>query len=440
MRAAKGKTVWIIALLAILVAGAAALPFLVPLDRFIPEIEAIAKARTGMPVKIHELRLFLMPTPHVTASGIEIGSKEVQIGDVSIYPEIGSLFSETRVIRLVEVHGLALHDTLFAKLKLPKDMGGPKAVEVRRVLVHDLRPTLKGSAVGVWNADVTLGGAIGVERAEIESADGKLVASLLPRDKHWDLSIAGKDWKPPLGPPILFTTLTAHGRLTEKTLDVPALKATLYGGTLTAALKAEFPQRWSLSGNYAGENIDVGALGRVFDPKQALGGRLKTNGTLAASAAKPEALANALGVNGAFVVTDGVLHGFDLAGAAAKMLKGGTKGGETRFDKFTGDYQLAGGNVKLRNLVVESGALAAKGNVDITGPQQQLGGTVDVALKASKGLVGVPVALSGTVKDPTITPTKGTAIGAAVGTVLLPGVGTAIGSRVGRFFEKKTEK
>jgi hypothetical protein len=52
----------------------------------------------------------------------------------------------------------------------------------------------------------------------------------------------------------------------------------------------------------------------------------------------------------------------------------------------------------------------------------------------------VPLALSGTVKDPVISPTKGSAIGAAVGTVLLPGVGTGLGSSVGRFFEKKTSK
>jgi len=49
------------------------------------------------------------------------------------------------------------------------------------------------------------------------------------------------------------------------------------------------------------------------------------------------------------------------------------------------------------------------------------------------------VALGGTTSDPSFMPTKGYLIGAAVGTVLLPGIGTSIGSSVGTRIEGKSD-
>jgi hypothetical protein len=68
-----------------------------------------------------------------------------------------------------------------------------------------------------------------------------------------------------------------------------------------------------------------------------------------------------------------------------------------------------------------------------------LSGKLDVSAAKTGGFVGVPVALSGTTADPTVRPTKGYMIGAAIGTVLLPGIGTAIGSSLGSRTEGTTD-
>jgi hypothetical protein len=83
--------------------------------------------------------------------------------------------------------------------------------------------------------------------------------------------------------------------------------------------------------------------------------------------------------------------------------------------------------------------LDAAGNLDIS-PARQLSGRVEVDLKGTAGLVGVPLAVSGTLADPVLLPTRGSMIGAAIGTVILPGVGTSAGSslgdRIGKMFGK----
>jgi hypothetical protein len=73
--------------------------------------------------------------------------------------------------------------------------------------------------------------------------------------------------------------------------------------------------------------------------------------------------------------------------------------------------------------------LVAGGTVDIA-PDKSLSGKLDVSLPQTGGFVGMPMLVSGTTEEPRLRPTKGSLIGAAIGTVILPGIGTSIGSSV----------
>jgi hypothetical protein len=74
----------------------------------------------------------------------------------------------------------------------------------------------------------------------------------------------------------------------------------------------------------------------------------------------------------------------------------------------------------------------AGGHIEIT-PDQKLSGRLGLSVPGTAGLLGVPVSLGGTPEDPTVRPSKAYLIGAAVGTVLLPGIGTGIGASAGSF-------
>jgi hypothetical protein len=76
--------------------------------------------------------------------------------------------------------------------------------------------------------------------------------------------------------------------------------------------------------------------------------------------------------------------------------------------------------------------LSANGNVAIA-PNRSLSGrvTVDLASGAAGGAIGVPLAVGGTLDDPSVTLTRGALVGAAVGTLLAPGVGTGAGAKLG---------
>jgi hypothetical protein len=76
----------------------------------------------------------------------------------------------------------------------------------------------------------------------------------------------------------------------------------------------------------------------------------------------------------------------------------------------------------------------AGGNVEIAA-DQTLSGKLDVSVAKTGGFVGVPVSLGGTTSDPSVTPSKGYVIGAAIGTLVMPVIGTTIGSALGSRIE-----
>ena len=99
------------------------------------------------------------------------------------------------------------------------------------------------------------------------------------------------------------------------------------------------------------------------------------------------------------------------------------------------DY--SGRRVRVNELCARSPLLVAGGYVEVA-PDQKLSGKLDVSVAKTGGFVGVPIALAGTTSDPSVTLTRGAAIGAVIGTVLLPGIGTSLGASAGSRLEGRS--
>ena len=207
------------------------------------------------------------------------------------------------------------------------------------------------------------------------------------------------------------------------------LEGKLFGGEVTSSTRADWVKSWQIAGkaNFAG--VDLVPLQRALGKQPKLSGRLKAQASFSARARKPEQLADALALDGPFEVLGGAYQGVDLS-KAADITGKSAAGDVTPFEEFRGKLHARGKRVQIENLCVRSPKLAAGGTVEIA-PDQTLSGKLDVSIAKTGGFVGVPVALSGTTSEPAIRPTKGYIIGAAIGTILLPGIGTGIGASAG---------
>lgn len=193
---------------------------------------------------------------------------------------------------------------------------------------------------------------------------------------------------------------------------------------------AQAGAEFALRGQLQTRDVEVSALTspQVTEQAQAaqpLSGRLEARTTLSARTRTPSALLDVLQTHSRFTVQKAVLHGIDLVKAVKSV--GMSRGGDTPFDTMAGQVATRGKVIELSNLVASSGALSATGQVSVAA-SRELSGRVSVELG---GAVGVPLLVGGTVSEPEVTLTRGAKIGAALGTVLMPGVGTGAGASVG---------
>lgn len=420
---------------------AIAVPWLIPASAYLGPLQEQASKALGAKVVIGDLRLALLPLPHLTASKIDVGEGAIRVETAKVYPALSTMFSAVKTLRSIEVDDLVVTPkgvNLIGALASRPSSGGPPPVEIGRLKLKNAQVELSSGKLPPVDFDLELSGTSLISSL-ISIDEGKAKIKVAPQGDGWDIDMKASNWVLPVGAPLKFDSFTATGHATKSGVSLPDIVGKLYGGELKSKVDLTWDKGWRLSGTGNLTNMDIAPALQSIKVKASLSGRLEANGPFSAQATTPAALADVINADFAFNVKNGVLHGFDLASAATNLIKGGTKGGQTRFEQLSGHVLVVGHAYKLRGLQVVSGSLAARGNVDIS-PTKALGGQVEVDMKGMGMKVGVPLVVSGTVSDPMLLPSKSAIAGALAGTVLAPGVGTAagasLGGKLGKMFGK----
>ena len=388
---------------------------------FRQRVEREASAALGVPVAVQGITLGLWPLPGAALQGLTLGSQPaITVARVHARPALGALLAGRPELAVLSVHGAALSqaavDDLLQKLKqqsadrrgLPADSSSGRGIPVaiRRLVLDGV--TWQGAKAGAETlaGEVRLSPALRPDSADLRVLAGRWQGTRLrltteagslaagglgPLDGTWQLvlDVGGGTVRGPLG-----------------------LKTGGSGMQLTASLQTRGVALESLTG------------------LRTLTGRLDADTHIQGQGQDFGALAQAVQTRTRFTVRNAVVNGLDLARAVTTA--GLSRGGQTRLDTLDGTVTTQetprGRSIQLSQIEARSGVLAAAGQVAIS-PAQQLSGRVTVDLPG--GVIGVPLALGGTVAAPEVTLTRSAMLGAAVGTMVMPGVGTGAGARLG---------
>jgi len=423
--------------IAVVAAIVIAVPFLVPVSHLIPEITRVASDRLGQPVAMEDLTLHLVPTPRVIGHRITVGRKKSQvvIGELEIVPELRSLLKGPRSLRLIRASRVALDE---GALSIPRTMPKRRVDEpvlVRRLVLTTVKLNHSGLDVPLFNVDVRLGQGARIREARFETSDGALYLRLRPGADHATaVLLRATNWTLPVGAPLTFDKLAAQGTLRGQSLELGRIEGELYGGTLLGSAHADWGKQLQLAGKAKLAGIDLVPVQKALGRPAKLSGRLNADAAFSTSAKTAAELREALLLEGPFEVLGGAYQGVDLSRAGE--LAGERRSDDaTTFEELKGRLELRGERVRLNPLCIRSPKIVAGGNVDIA-PDRTLSGKLHIAVAQTGGIVGVPVALSGTTEEPAMRPSKGYLISAAIGTVLLPGIGTSIGAALGGQMER----
>ena len=397
------------AFLLLMVGVAAALQYWLRTDDFRTRVEREAGNALGVPLKLGRLSVDLWPLPAVAADNVQLMTKPaLTVGRVEARPVWAGLLAGKLEIATLIVHKAELPQSGIAALatalqKKDKAAGRPPAkpsgeptpmVLPRRAVFDDISwIDEKGQRITV-DAEANLGSDGLLDQASVKIVQGRLAGTHARIDRepdHWPVRIA-----------------IGGGKIAGKVQLKPGK-----GGTQV------------LSGQLNTEGVEVSAL---TAPSKPLTGRLQAQTTLRSEFRDPGQVADVLVTQTRFTIDNAIVQGIDLAKAVQTV--GLSRGGITNLDTLAGQVSTQGKAVQLTNLVATSGALSATGDVSIS-PAKALSGKVNVDLARSKGAVGVPLVVSGTIDEPSVMLTRGAMVGAALGTLIVPGAGTAAGATTG---------
>ena len=415
-----------------------ALPFVISLTDYIPQIEKEASAKLKEPVTIGSIRLAPLPLPHLAIDGVTVGkSEDLKLGKVTVTPNLFSLLGPSKVIRSIEIDSLVLSrqalDRILALSRSDpaRQPQQPPPFRVENIRLDNALVKLDKTDFGPFDARVHLDSKGDPEHASVTTRDGKLKASIRPHKSNYLVEASAQGWKMPVEPTIAFDELLIKGVANANDASFDQVSAKLYGGTVSGKATIDWQKGLRLKGSLAVEHVDLKPLAAWLNVGTRVSGRLSARPVFSAAAADASRLMNSLHLEAPFQVHNGVLHGVDIQGAATSLFKQGSKGGETRFDQLSGQLQMDRGAYRFTQIRIASGALAADGNLSIS-PKKELSGRINARVQALGASAAVPLMVAGTVETPILLPTGPGVAGAAVGTAILgPGLGTTLGAKVG---------
>lgn len=371
--------------------------------------EQRASQALGLPVKLGRLRFTLRPLPAVAAEQVVVQSQPpLTLERVEVKPVWRSLLGDAPALDELAIRRATLPQPALAAIAASlqkKKQSGPAARGPEPDLARNFPRRLvleevtwldrRGRAMTV-NGQVLLAPGGALESAQAQVIAGRFVGA------RADLRAEGEGW---------------------------GLKAGIGGGTVAGPfmLAPRNGGGWVLQGRLLTDKVEVAAL---TAPNKPLTGRLEAQTTLQAEFRDLGGIADALRTQTRFTVRGAVIHGLDLAQAVKSV--GTSKGGQTALDTLAGNLNTQGRAMQLSNLVASSGLLAASGQVALAADQSLSGRvTVELGSAALGGALGVPLVVGGNLDAPTVTLSRAALLGAAVGTVVMPGVGTGAGAKIG---------
>ncbi len=355
-----------VAVLAAIVIGGVRL---VPMSTYIPAIEKMATEHIGEPITIGSMHVSILSGFAINLENVNVGAtQDVKIDKVMLTPEFGSVFSDVKMIRKLEVESAKVAEQVLPRLqKWQNTAAGHTRVQIDRVLIKSVILESQIALVPSFSADFRFAPESTIQQALLSTNDGKLSVEIVPNGSQFDISVtASKGWVPPIGPKMEFTDLTLKAVANGNQIKVESFQALLYDGAAKGSAIVNWGGPWSVSGELTAERINLEELMAVFTSEAKSTGRLEARMRYALSSPALATLFDAAQIDTRFGIKKGDLDGVDLVRALQSGGRGVTQGGATRFDEISGTMSLKGGLYEYRNLRLSSGLLSATGGFEVS--------------------------------------------------------------------------
>lgn len=386
--------------LLLLAGGALLLAMLFPYERYRPEIEQRLGAALGDKVSIAELRFGFLPYPNITLLGVSVGAEPyAEAKAIRVIPEPFTLFGSHWVIRharledlLIRRPGITASAHWFAAAP-----GGEPALLLRHGQIERLSVEIADARLDGLSGEVKMRAEGGIEQIQLHNAEHSLYLDATPAAAGYRLSIIGNALKMPFKADLTFEYLEAQGEINSGLLRLQKIGGRIYGGLIEGKAQFDWSAAPVLDADIGLTRASAGRLLAALDPDVSMEGNISGKFHIESRANGAAQMGDKLHINGEFQAERGLINRFDFMEAVRSRRP--TRGGYTRFEKFSGALQLDKNAWHLTTLKIDSGLMQAAGNLEI-GADTQLKGLMELDLKGSATRLNSSVQITGTLKVP----------------------------------------
>jgi hypothetical protein len=395
-------------IVALLFAGAALLPF-IPFNGDKAAIEKLVAERTREKVTIGGVHVGLFPLPHVILSDVVFGEAgDIKVDTVTVPWEVFGGDPEKKSYKQVELDAIAIKQSALVRIPgWTRIEDGNAHLLVGGLALKNVRLTLNDVTLDGFDGDVTLSSDGSFVKASLFHPDlERLKAEIVARDGALAISFSAKKWRAPLAEALVLDQIRFKGTANADALEVAEFDSVIADGNVKGKGRIEWGERWKLSANLEIAGMEIDSIAPRFTQQIPITGRLDAKLAVVAQGDTMQMLFSAPRIEGEFVLANGSLGNIDLMKAIIESPNyEKVRGGKTFFKKFAGTVLVADQRYQWKQLSMVSGSLTAAGNVEVAA-NNALSGKANLGLGAEDNPVKDTVAFSGSVKEPSMRPSK----------------------------------
>jgi len=399
-RASRKPIPWGVAgagLFVLLLVTAFAVPYVLPMQDYVPKIEQMLTGRLKQPVHIGHLAGRLLPTPRLELSDVSIGeAKQIQAQQARVDFALSALFSATKPVTGVNLEGVQINGAALQQIATwLQQIAADTQYPIARIELSQGKLEAEGIQLSGVGGELSFDQTGKFVKAKLNAEGSKFALDInAASDNKLQMEIAVRGSALPLLPNWVFDELTAKGELTNDELVVTDLDGRIMGGMLLGDARINWSSGWKAQGTLVAKTITTQNMSRV------LNGDMDGTARFQMQSESVSKLTDAATLDGTFSVKKGVINGFDIVETARQRSRESLPGGRTHFDELSGDLSYASGEYHFKQLKMSAGVLNATGTLDIA--KQQLSGRIsaDLAMRAAMGTV--PLQVDGTTSSPSL--------------------------------------
>jgi hypothetical protein len=271
--------------------------YLIPMGRYLPELEQILSKQLHFPVKVVSLNLAAFPLPHLDVHGVEVGGVNgISVQTISVVPDFVSLLSGKPEVRQVSVAHATVNYALLQKLiavQQSTPSAGKSPITLREFTASDVTLITPWMTLKDVEAQVHFDDKGKLEKIWGALDQQHLTATLLPAaNRHFSVNVMGKNWAIPRYPRWVLDNLQIEGVVSERDFVAKKLTAALGDIQLAASGNVSFGNTLKVSAQLEEWAVPLDQAAKLLEKSLEVQGTVRLKGKLEGSGANFAELRN----------------------------------------------------------------------------------------------------------------------------------------------------